>query len=266
MNKPKLTAIVVDDEFYAREAIRLLLEREADIELVANCEQGVEAVEQIRALQPDLVFLDIQMPGMDGFEVVQALQGERLPYFIFATAFDRFALKAFEVNAVDYLLKPFSDDRFFEAVARAKSRVRQDTLEHLSRDFLTLVESRVGERTQVQDPLETWPYPERVALKQAGSITFVSVAEIDWIEAADQYVFLHAGTKKHLLRESMSHFEKTLDPARFCRIHRSTIVNLERVQEVQPHFKGDFILLLKDGTQLKGSRSRKANLTQKLGL
>lgn len=252
MMKPtKLRTILVDDEHYAREVIRHLLAQDQEVELLAECTNGYEAVEAIVKFKPDVVFLDIQMPEMDGFQVIKQAEYFHRPYYIFATAYDSFALKAFEVNALDYLLKPFDDERFYRALAKAKGQLLQQ--EHTLK-----AEKLTGLLNYAEANARAVPnYVSRIPIKETGRIYFVETQQIDWVEAADQYVQLHVGQKTHLLRESMNEMEQLLDPNQFFRIHRSTIVKLNQIQELQPFFKGDYVVILKDGTQLKLTRSRK---------
>jgi two-component system LytT family response regulator len=250
----KIRTVIVDDEPLARQRVRRLLEADADIAIVGECADGEQAVADLRKLRPDLVFLDVQMPGLDGFGVVREL-GPPLPAVIFVTAHDRFALKAFEVHALDYLLKPFDKSRFGAALEHAKAQVRQGSA--------AAVDQRLQELLQTVQSRE--PAPERLMVKSAGRIYFVRIADIDWIEAAANYVRLHVGKEDHLLRDSLSALEKKLDPARFVRIHRSTIVNVERIRELQPVFHGDYVVILHDGTELPVSRSCRDNLGKSLG-
>jgi two-component system LytT family response regulator len=250
----KIRTVIVDDEPLARQRVRRLLEADADIAIVGECADGQQAVADLRKLRPDLVFLDVQMPGLDGFGVVQALDSP-LPAVIFVTAHDRFALKAFEVHALDYLLKPFDKSRFGAALEHAKAQIRQGTT--------AAVDQRLHELLQTVQ--SRGPAPERLMVKSAGRIYFVRIADIDWIEAAANYVRLHVGKQDHLLRDSLTALEKKLDPARFVRIHRSTIVNVERIRELQPVFHGDYVVILHDGTELPVSRSFRENLGKSLG-
>jgi two-component system LytT family response regulator len=262
MNRP-LRVIVVDDEPLARSGIADLVRRDDELEVVAQCGDGLSAVEQIRALSPDLVLLDIQMPEMDGFAVIQQVGVQRMPPVIFITAYDQFAVRAFEVHALDYLLKPFDDERFAAALTRTKRALRDNQVGELSQRLLGLLESRGGDtKTPASGDAGSpgQPYLTRLVVKNAGRVIFVRVDEIDWIEAADYYVRLHVARKSHLLRETMSALEGQLDPARFFRVHRSAIVNLDRLVEIQPYFHGEHILVLQDGSKLKLSRSRKEKL------
>lgn len=239
---------IVDDEPLAREGLRTLLTGDRDVEVVAECADGQAAIEAIRRTKPDIVFLDVQMPDLDGFDVLRALAGEPLPAVIFVTAYDKYALKAFEVHAVDYLLKPFHDERFAEALARAKARRGENMTERIAR----LLDERK-------------PKVMRVLVKTGGRVLFIRADEIDWIEAADYYVKLHVAGKVHMLRESMAALEARLDPDVFFRVHRSAIVNLERVRELQPFSRREHVLVLRDGTRLRLTRSRRERLAALLG-
>ncbi|HZS59474.1 MAG TPA: LytTR family DNA-binding domain-containing protein [Gemmatimonadaceae bacterium] len=239
---------IVDDEPLAREGLRTLLQSDRDVEVVAECPDGQAAIEAIRRTRPDIVFLDVQMPDLDGFDVLRALAGEPMPAVIFVTAYDKYALKAFEVHAVDYLLKPFHDERFAEALARAKARRGENMTERIAR----LLDERK-------------PKIMRVLVKTGGRVLFIRADEIDWIEAADYYVKLHVAGKVHMLRESMAALEARLDPDVFFRVHRSAIVNLERVRELQPFSRREHVLVLRDGTRLRLTRSRRERLAALLG-
>ena len=241
---------IVDDEPLAREGLRALLEGDRDTQVVAECADGQAAIEAIRRTKPDIVFLDVQMPGLDGFDVIRALAdaGDPLPAVVFVTAYDQYALKAFDVHAVDYLLKPFHDERFAEALARAKARRGEDMTERIAR----LLDERK-------------PKIMRVLVKTGGRVLFIRADEIDWIEAADYYVKLHVAGKVHMLRESMAALEARLDPELFFRVHRSAIVNLERVRELQPFSRREHVLVLRDGTRLRLTRSRRERLAELLG-
>jgi two-component system LytT family response regulator len=256
----KIRTLIVDDEPLARQSIRLLLEADAEMEIVGEAGSGAEAVKAIRRHSPDLVFLDIQMPEMDGFGVVENIEAAEMPVIVFVTAFDRYALKAFEVHALDYLLKPFSDARFEKALQQAKAQIGQREIGSLSRRLLALLE----DRDTLREPKpRASRYLTRLMVKSASRVFFLKADEIDWIEAADYYVKLHVGRKGHLLRETMSDMEAKLDPDKFIRIHRSTIVNLDRVKEMRPLFNGEYAVILHDGAELKLSRSRREQL-QKL--
>lgn len=248
-----IRTLIVDDEPLGREGVRVLLEQDPDVEVVGECANGREAVHAIEDLEPDLLFLDVQMPEMDGFEVLTRVEAARLPVVIFVTAYDQHALRAFEVHALDYLLKPFKDDRFRTALKRAKAQIQQQKVSEVSQRLVALLEQTTGNAPSPTPP-DTSSYLTRLVVKTGGRVFFINVEEIDWIEAADYYVRLHVGGKSHLLRETMTHLEQQLDPRRFQRIHRSTIVQLDSVATLEPYYHGDYVVLLRDGTQLKMSR------------
>jgi two-component system LytT family response regulator len=252
--------MIVDDEPLARRAIRLLLKNDSEIEIVAEAGSGSDAVRLIREHSPELLFLDIQMPGMNGFDVLEKIDAASIPAIIFVTAFDQYALRAFEVHALDYLLKPFDDTRFEKALRQAKTQVEQREINKLSRKLFAMLEDRETEQTATEQKPERSKYLTRLMIKSASRIFFLKVEEIDWIGAEDYYVKLHFGRKSHLLRESMNELEAKLDPEKFLRVHRSSIVNLDRVKELQAHFNGDYVVILQDGTELKLSRSRREQL------
>ena len=251
---PRIRTIIADDEPLARRGIRAHLKNAKDFEVISECRNGNEAVKTIEAESPDLVFLDVQMPGLDGFGVVTAIGPARMPAVIFVTAYDHYAVRAFEVHALDYLLKPFDDDRFAGALQRARRHIERKDIEDL------------GPRLQglLDDLQPRHKYVERLVIKSAGRIFFLSVAEVDWIEAADNYVRLHAGSESHLLRETMNNLEKKLDPNQFLRVHRSRIVNIQRVKELRPLFRGEYDIMLKDGTRLETGRGYRDRLQRLL--
>ena len=257
----KIRTLIVDDEPLARRNLRLLLEKDPQIEIMDECRNGLEAVEAVKSFSPDLIFLDIQMPEMDGFDVLASVGAERIQAIIFVTAFDQYALKAFEVHALDYLLKPFDDARFQRALEQAKAQIEQRALNNVSRKLLALLEDRESKRKQ-RAPHQT--YLTRLMIKLASRVVLLKVNEIDWIEADGNYAKLHVGSKSHLLREKMHDLETQLNPERFVRIHRSVIVNLDRIKELHPHFNGDYIVVLDNGVQLKLSRSRREHLESRL--
>lgn len=240
----KVRTLIVDDEALARRGIRAQLEPQRDFEVIGECRNGREAVEAIAAQAPDLVFLDVQMPELDGFTVVETVGAERMPPVIFVTAYDRYAIKAFEIHALDYLLKPFDDERFARALEHARRHIERSDLNDLSHRLQGLLNDLKPSRK----------YVERLVVRSAGRILFLNVAEIDWIEAADNYVRLHTGRESHLLRETMNSLEKKLDPEQFLRIHRSRIINIRRIKELQPLFRGEFDIMLQDGTRLESGR------------
>ncbi len=230
--RTRVRTVIVDDEPLARTNLRILLGRYPEAEIIAECGSGLEAIETIRKTRPDLVFLDVQMPECDGFDVLEMLGPNVPPAVIFVTAFDQYALKAFEAGALDYLLKPFDDDRFDHALSRAEQKIQNDKI---ARD-------------------QPASRAKRLTIKSAGEILFVPIVEIDWIEAADYYACLHVGAKTHLLRRSLSELEQELDPSLFRRIHRSTIVNLTRVRALQSNRHGEYEVLLESGSSLPISR------------
>ena len=251
----KIRTIIVDDEPLARERIRELLQKEADMEVVGECADGSQAVEAIRKDKPDLVFLDVQMPELDGFGVLEQIDRVAMPAVVFVTAHDRFALRAFEVHALDYLLKPFDSERFKKALEHARDRIQQRQTGELSRRISELLaDLKVGAN-----------HPDRLAIKSGGKLLFLKVGEIDWIEAADNYVNLHLGNESHLHRETLAAMEDKLPAGKFMRISRSTIVNIERIKELQPLFHGEYAVILRNGTHLTLSRSHRERLDQLLG-
>ena len=251
----KIRTLIVDDEPLAREKIRMFLQRDPEIEIIGECVDGVHAVASIEESTPDLLFLDIQMPGKDGFEVLRTVGVDRVAAVIFVTAYDEHALRAFEYHALDYLLKPFAANRFQDALTRAKSQLLSEPAEPFQKQLMTLLGSIDGDSR----------YIKRLVVKTGGRIVFLKVEEIDWIEAAGNYLTLHVGTASHLIRETMNDLESRLDPAQFLRIHRSTIVNIDRIREMQPLFHGDFTVILMNGTRLMLSRNYKSRLPRHLG-
>ena len=245
-----IRTLIVYDEPPSRRRVRDLLAEDPEFVLVGECGDGVEAVALLRDRPCDLVFLDVQMPGLDGLEVARRLAEGRGPAVIFVTAFDCYALPAFEVHAVDYLLKPFDRDRFRKALAWAKAAVRRDRGEAPA----ALPPAALAELRADRKPLE------RVTIKTSGRIYFLNTSDIEWVEAAGNYLRLHVGGKTHLLRETMNNLEARLDPDRFWRIHRSTIVNVDRIRELQPLFHGDYVVVLRDGTELTLSRTYRRSL------
>ncbi|HVS54342.1 MAG TPA: LytTR family DNA-binding domain-containing protein [Opitutaceae bacterium] len=248
---PRIRAIIVDDEPTARRGVRLLLERDRGVDIVGEASGGIEAVELIRREKPDLAFLDVQMPGGDGFEVLSRVGAAALPAVVFVTAYDEHALRAFEVNAVDYLLKPYDDARFEAALQRAKEQIRRRQAD--------AVNARLAQLLDYLQQNENAPAPadgvaDRILIKSSGEIFFLKPEEIDWIEADGDYMKFHVGGRAHLMRETMARLEARLDPKRFVRIHRSTIVNLDRLRKLSPSFAGEYAVVLHDGTKLKLSR------------
>ena len=258
----RVRALIVDDELNARKGIRTLLARDPELEVVGECGDGRQAVESIERLAPDLVLLDVQMPHGNGFEVLEAINLERPPILIFITAWDSYALKAFEVSALDYLLKPFSDERFYQALERAKSLHRERQTAKFSRRLLALVEHHRG-AGQVEDlahePEKGEPL-RRFLIKAGGEINFVPAEEVDWLQAVGYYTKIHAGRNSYLLRGNLGSLEARLDPVAFARIHRSAVVNLNRVRRLKDWFNGECLVVLRDGTELKVSRRYRRRL------
>jgi len=251
----RIRTLIVDDEPLGRERIRSLLRHDPDIEVVGECGDGRQAIAAIDDLRPDLLFLDVQMPEVDGFAVLEAIHPERMPSIVFVTAYDRYAVKAFEVHALDYLLKSFDRERFQAAVGRAKDSVRRARDGQVSERLAGLLESLQGRQK----------FLTRILIRSSARIIFLPVEELDWAEAADNYVRLHAGKDAHLVRETLQAFARRLDPATFLRIHRSTLVNVNRIRELRPLFHGDYTVRLKDGTELTLSRRFRASLSEPLG-
>ena len=251
----QIKVLVADDEPLARERLTGLLSQEPDIEVVGQARDGEEAITAIHDDTPDLVFLDVQMPQMNGFEVIEAVGTDKMPLVIFVTAYDQHALKAFQVRALDYILKPFDRERFSEALQRARKQIEREETGDLGRRLLALV----------KDLRKDQPKTDRLVVKSGGRLFFLRMDEIDWIEAAGNYVRLHVGTTSHLLRETMNAIEGRLDPEKFFRIHRSRIVNMERIQEMQPWLNGEYAVVLRTGTRLTLSRGYREKLQERLG-
>ena len=250
-----LRCVVVDDEPLARDLLRGMLEAYSDVEVVADCADGRTALRAIRKLDPDLVFLDVQMPKMDGFDLVQELDPETMPSIVFVTAYDRYALRAFEIHALDYLLKPFDEERLDRALTRARDHLgRADHGEELSR-VLALLED-LGARDR---------YPDRIAIRRSDRTILQPVAEIDWLEADGKHVKFHVGDRTFAIREAMSRIERLLDPRMFLRVSRSAIVNVDRIREVQPWFHGDHVIVLQSGEQVTTTRTYRSSVNRLLG-
>ena len=246
----KRRALIVDDERLSRQKLRRLLAAEADVEVVGECASGPDAVGAIRRERPDLVFLDIQMPGLNGFDALREAGVENFGSVVFVTAHDEYAVRAFEIRALDYLLKPFDPPRFRQTLARVRLQAEESLRERIVA-FLEQIETRE-------------PRLSRILVKSAGRLSFVRLDEIDWIEAADNYVRLHVGRDEHLIRETMSGLESRLDPGRFVRAHRSAILNIDRVQEVRPIFHGDYEVLLRSGATIPVGRNYRDRLIKTL--
>src|SRR4051812_10558054 len=248
----RIRTVIVDDEPTARRGVRLLLERDGGVDIVGEASGGAEAAELIAREKPDLAFLDVQMPGCDGFAALARVSPAAAPAVVFVTAYDEHALHAFEINAVDYLLKPYDDARFAAALARAKDAVRRRNSDSVNARITQLLDYLKDDRGPVsgKDDAST----DRILIKSSGEIFFLKPEEIDWIEAEGDYMKFHVAGRTHLMRETMARLETRLDPKRFIRIHRSTIVNIDRLRKLSPSFAGEYAVILHDGTKLKLSR------------
>lgn len=252
MNSPAIRTLLVDDEMLARLAIRQALASHADVAIVGECANANEARQAIEALDPDLLFLDIRMPGVDGFRLLQGLKPDHLPMVVFATAFGQHALRAFDANAIDYVLKPIDQERFDQAMARVR---RHWQGLHVANDTTTTA-----------TPAPASPYLQRLSVQQGEHIRVVAAQDIDWIRADGNYVHIHAGTTHYLHRESLRHLLGVLDPSRFLRIHRGIAVNVDRIREVHPLFQGNAEVVLQDGTRLNLSRRFRMQARRALGM
>jgi two-component system LytT family response regulator len=248
----RIRTVIVDDEPAARRGVRLLLERDGGVDIVGEASGGAEAAELIARERPELAFLDVQMPGCDGFQALARAGIENVPAVIFVTAYDEHALRAFEVNAVDYLLKPYDDARFSAALQRAKDEVRRRQADTVNARLHQLLDYLQHAPQQPAAPAEN--ASDRILLKSSGEIFFLKAEEIDWIEAEGDYMKFHVSGRTHLMRETMARLESRLDPKKFIRIHRSTIVNIDRLRKLSPSFAGEYAVILHDGTKLKLSR------------
>lgn len=243
-------AIIVDDERLGRQKVRTMLAAHPDIELIAECRNGAEAVETIRAERPQLVFLDVQMPGLDGFDVLREVGPESIPSVIFVTAHDQYAVKAFEVHAIDYLLKPFDRRRFEVSLERARRELQQGDHHACAEKIAALI----------RDLSESHPHADRLMVRGDGRIFFIRTDDIDWIEGADNYARLHVKRDSHLIRETLGSLEARLDPRKFIRVHRSAIVNVDRIGEIKTLFHGEQTIVLRDGTEIAFGRKFRGRL------
>ena len=252
--RPPVRVLVVDDEPLARAHLKSLLRERADVEVIGECGDGRSAIDQIRRLTPELVLLDIQMPELDGLEVIREVGAEAMPAVVFVTAYDEHALAAFEVHAFDYILKPVSRMRFTHAIDRVVGLIRTDAKDQVAADrpLTALVEAMRSERSAL----------DRIAVKADGRVIFIRVGEIDWIEADDDLVRIHAGKAVHAHRSTLTHLEERLPSSRFLRVHRSTLVNVDRIREIQPWFQGDWVLILNDGTRLHSGKSYRSKVRE----
>ncbi len=249
----RFKALIVDDERLSRQRLRRLLTLEPECDISGEFESGADALRAMEQDRPDVLFLDVQMPGMDGFAVVNALAKWR-PLVIFTSAYDEYALRAFEVHAFDYLIKPFDRRRFRESVQRAREQLSQERGGFAEDRVVALLRNLSGPQQA----------PDRIAVRTNGRVVFLRSGDIDWVEAADNYVCMHCGRDVHVLRETMGELEAKLDPARFIRVHRSAIVNLDRIRELQPWFRGDYKVVLNDGTELTLTKSHREKLESRL--
>ncbi len=276
-----IRVLVVDDEPIARRRVRRLLRLEPDVDVVDEVGSGAEAIEAMKQQRPDLVLLDVQMPDIDGFGVVDAMGVDQMPPTIFITAFNEYALRAFDVHAIDYLLKPFDPERFRSAFQRARAHLEQVSSAEQGRKIRALLEQVLGEDRAAAlaaqgltngnggtataiAPATRTRFLDRLMVKHDGRVFFVKVSDVDWFEAAGNYVRVHTGKTDHLIRETMHHVESQLDPTMFVRIHRAVIVNIDRIRELQPWFAGDYIVILRDGRQLKLSRTYREHLQSRM--
>ncbi|MEM7083993.1 MAG: response regulator [Pseudomonadota bacterium] len=252
-----IQALLVDDEELARRGLALRLDDYDDIEICGECRNGREALDAVNASRPDVIFLDIQMPGMDGFDVARQLASSTMPAIIFVTAYDQFALKAFDAHALDYLLKPINANRLQEAIERLRLTLQKDRAPEERQKLLDLVCRLSGKELSLDEALAHAPdqYPPRLELREGSGVLFVEVSDVDWIDAAGDYMCLHAAGETHVIRTTMKRFEEQLNPDQFVRIHRSTLVNWNRVVKVQPHKNGDYNVSLKTGGVLRMSRT-----------
>ncbi len=255
-----IRVLVADDEAVARRRVARFLREAADVDVIAECAGGRDAVERIVAERPDLVFLDVQMPDLTGIQVVEQVGVDIMPAVVFVTAFDQYAISAFELNAVDYLLKPYDAGRFRQALDRARQRIgSRERPQHVA-ELRALIESLVAEHAtrDVNAPAQVPAHLDRIAVRVDGSLRIVRAADVDWFETDGNYLRLHMGRASHLIRSTAAELERQLDPRQFARIHRRYLVNLDRVAEVQPWFAGDAVVILKDGTKLRLARSHRA--------
>lgn len=257
-----IRVVIVDDEPLARENLEGLLTSDSEIEIVGQCANGVEAIRTIKKIKPDILFLDVEMPEMNGFEVLSKIPTEYMPIVVFVTAYNKYALKAFEVNALDYLLKPFDNERFSSMIERVKLQFRQHLMLEYGEKIQKLMSGEFAflTRRDSKQQHEKSSFLKRIAVKTSGRIYFVDVNQIQWIEAARSYVELHTQTKTHLVRETMNNLEANLDPEQFLRIHRSTLINISFIKELQPFFRGDYLVILKNGKELKLTRGNRDKL------
>jgi two-component system LytT family response regulator len=267
----RLRVVIADDEPLARDCMRLALREQRDVEILAECADGPQTIAAIREHAPDIVFLDVQMPAMDGFEVIASVGAEEFPAVVFVTAYDAHAIRAFEVHALDYVLKPFDDARILAALERARTRVNERRHGELGRRLAQLVRELPDEFTSAGTPAQATsesaraPLLRRFAIRDGDRVRFVAARDVEWIEADGNYVVLHANEQQHRVRGVLGRLVKQLDPRVFMRVHRSAIVNLEAIREVQPWFGGDYIAILRSGAKVRVSRMHAAQLLRPIG-
>jgi two-component system LytT family response regulator len=253
----KIRTLIVDDEPLARKNIAFLLKSHADIDILAHCANGIQALQAIDAERPDLLFLDVQMPTMNGLEVLAAIPEDQMPLIIFATAYDAYAIQAFDVNAVDYLLKPIEEQRFETALDRARAKYREQQKGQTDTTLQQLLKTLNIEPAKAQEPGQS--RLKQLLVKDQNCFVYVDVVDIDTLEAAGNYVAIHQGNKLHLIRETLTHIAERLDPEQFIRVSRSQILNIKQVKAFEPHFQGEYIAHLKRGTQIKMNRRYRQN-------
>ncbi len=254
MIMPAIRTIIADDEHLARKKLRLLLGSEPGVQVVAECQDGQQTIGAVRAHKPDLLLIDVRMPDVDGFEVLLQLTADEMPVVVFTTAYDQFAVRAFEAHAMDYLLKPFERERLHQAIERARAELLKSHNRDLTNRILDLLASN-GE-----PKINPRPTEDRMVIRAGGKVVFLDLAEVDWIEAAANYVKLNVGKESYLLREGIGRVSERLDPGRFVRIHRSVIVNVSKIKELQPCDSGEYIAVLRNGKELSCSRGYRAEL------
>ncbi len=258
MITPAIRTIIADDEHLARQKLRLLLGSEPGVQVVAECQNGEETVDAVHTHKPDLLLIDIRMPDMDGFEVLGKIVTDEMPSIVFTTAYDQFAIRAFDARALDYLLKPFEQERLHEAIERTRAELLKSHNLNLTSHILNLV-------AKSESQTESRPVDDRMVIRAGGKVVFIDVKEIDWIEAAANYVKLNVGKESYLLREGIGSISERLDPDRFVRIHRSVLVNVSKIKELQPCDSGEYIAVLKNGKELSCSRGYRTQLQRVIG-
>jgi two-component system LytT family response regulator len=259
MIMPAIRTVIADDEPLARTKLRLLLGSELGVQVVAECQNGQETIGAVRAHKPDLLLIDVRMPDVDGFEVLARLAEDEMPVVVFTTAYDQFAVRAFEAHAMDYLLKPFERERLHQAIERA----RNELLKSHNRDLTSRILDLLANKPEVKP--ESKPTDDRMVIRAGGKVVFLDLAEVDWIEAAANYVKLNVGKESYLVREGIGRVSERLDPDRFVRIHRSVIVNVRKIKELQPCDSGEYIAVLRNGKELSCSRGYRAELQRLIG-